>query len=255
MIQFKNICVQTSDSVTVLQDITFEIPKHKLTVICGPNGAGKTTLLRTLLGLQSVRSGEVTLSGQALKDLSSAEFSANLSWVPAVQTMPFSHTVREVVKWGLLNHRLSPEDTENEIISSLKVTDALHLIEKSINHLSQGEQKRVQISRAISTNAKTIVLDEPFAPLDHSSSLKVLKWIKESTHTNQKTVIASIHDIGIALNYADHVILLDKSRFLKAGTPLEVFQSKEFKTAFEIDLNILPTPHGIAYFVNPLNKE
>ncbi len=247
MIDVKNINVLDTNGRALIKDFSFQFLDQRITILVGPNGAGKTTLLRTLLGLRKVDSGTIAVAGQPLNTFSGSDYEQNFCWVPSEQSNSFAYSVAETMSWGLLTKRLSNLQIKQVIDQALDVVGLNRFQTRPMTELSSGEQKRAHIARAIACGAKTIVMDEPFAALDPSMSLRILKWMTLMSKSGQRNFIISMHDLGLALNYGDLVLLLKDGQLLKSGHPEDVFKSPEFSLAFDARMNTIELDGELAH--------
>ena len=205
-IECKNISVKYENQV-VLEDISFCIEPGDYICVVGENGAGKSTLVKTILGLESIKSGEIIFSDELNKN--------EIGYLPQ-QTQAqkdFPASVYEVVLSGCLNSRglnpfFSSKDKKlaNEMIKSLNIED---IKKKSFRELSGGQQQRVLLARALCATKKIIVLDEPITGLDPTVTREMYSLIKEINNKGI-TIIMVSHDINFAINNANKILHLKK---------------------------------------------
>lgn len=221
VIQLRGVHVLSPQNRLLLDNVTLDIPSGCFHSICGANGSGKTTLLRSICGLQKTSSGQVLINGQDLQKLTLKERSRWMAWVSAEHPMNFAYTAREVVAWGRWNRHggiLTASD-KRAVANALDAMQIQHLADRPITELSLGEQKRVHIARGIASEAKILIMDEPCAPLDAGVALDIMTWIQKATQVHGQTVVASVHDLAIAFNYANIVTLLNRGQVLAEGPP------------------------------------
>ncbi len=211
------------DSKLLLDRVSFEVPEASLFAILGPNGAGKTLLLRCLAGLLKPTSGTITGAPSPLV------------WVPLSQALPFGFLVRELVLMGRYAlHQGFAQTRDHE-----KTEAAIHAVgieeyaSRRYNSLSRGEQTKVDIARAIASEAKLILLDEPFSNLDIDAVLQMTKLFKSLQNTG-KTLIFSHHDLFTVSGLASHGLLLKKGRVLIKGHLHEVFKAPAIEEAYNV---------------------
>ncbi|MBC7532915.1 MAG: ABC transporter ATP-binding protein [Oligoflexus sp.] len=208
---------------TLLHEICFEVPPASLFAILGPNGAGKTLLLRCLADLLSPSSG--TILGRPEK----------LAWVPLSQALPFGFVVRDLVLMGRYSIHQGFAQAEDR-----RITDAaIHrigietLANRSYNSLSRGEQTKVDIARALASESKLILLDEPFSNLDIDAALQLTHLFHE-LRDDGKTLIFSHHDLHTLALLATHGLLLKQGRILQCGPLSEIFQASAIEEAYNV---------------------
>ena len=212
----------TYDAKAVLRDISLELRVGEWLGLIGPNGSGKSTLLRSLVGL-------VPSSGTVELGDGSAPGPTDLSLMPQAPELPPGMTVVEYVLLGRTSHLgwLSQESRHDRRIAT-DVLRRLHLAsfaERPVRHLSGGEAQRVVIARALAQQSPVLLLDEPTSALDLGHQVEVLELIDELRHEDGLTVVAAMHDLGLAGRYADRLALLDRGSLAALGEPAEVLDA------------------------------
>jgi len=220
---------KTPNEVEALHDVSLEIPENKITAIVGHTGSGKSTLIQTLNGLIIPTSGKITykdfvISSDIKKLKKIKELRKHISIVfqfPEYQL--FEETVEKDVAFGLKNYGYKEEE------AILKAHDALKLVgldesfyKRSPFELSGGEKRRVAIAGIIAIDPEVLILDEPTAGLDPLGSKIILDLIV-NLNKNGKTIIIVTHDMGIVLNHADHVIVINEGNIAFEGSPSTLF--------------------------------
>ena len=215
----------TIDGTSLLDTVSFEVPEGSIFTLLGPNGAGKTLLLRCLAGLLRPTSGEVTTT---LKP-------TQIAWVPLSQLWPFEFRVHDLVVMGRYSHHQGYVQTRDREAATraLERLGIETLYDRSYNSLSRGEQTKVDIARAIASDAELILLDEPFSNLDIDASLQLIKLFKELC-SEGKTLILSHHDLFSVNQLATHALLLRKGQVLQHGSLKEVFQEKAIEKTYNV---------------------
>ena len=188
--------------------------------LLGPNGSGKSTLLRTLLGLLPARAGEIRVDGLAMSSLPAADRARRIAYVPQAAEGDFEFTVREVAEMGRTAHgSLFRAPTQADREAAHRALDRLGigaLAERSIARVSGGERQLALVARALATEARTLVMDEPTANLDFANQSRVLDEIarlREAGHA----VLFTTHHPDHALRIADRALLLRAGRLIAAG--------------------------------------
>ena len=191
--------------------------RGKVTCLLGANGAGKSTLLRTLAGYQPYLSGEMTKVSPETMGVVLTE---------RIEAMGLR--VREVVAMGRHPYtgyfgRLSDAD-ENIIDEALRQVHVEHFAQRKFSSLSDGERQKVMIAKALAQQTPMILMDEPSAFLDFPSKVELMLLLRELAHTQEKAILLSTHDVGIALKMADELWLMQDQN-MTIGTPQELLQS------------------------------
>ena len=207
----------------------------------GPNGAGKTTLVRVLSGLLPPLRGEVRLLGMPLGDRSRTEIAKALAVVEQVQEgTAMGFTVREVVSMGRAPHqgawmRTTEADT-SLVDDALARCDLVALADRPAHQLSGGEQKRVAFARALAQEPKVLLLDEPGAFLDVRHQLDLYELLANQVREKNLACLVVMHDLNLAAQFADRVVLVKNGHVVAMGTVPEVMTYRILKETFDADL-------------------
>lgn len=238
-ISAQNISITLRENA-VLRDVSFSVNHGEYVALIGPNGAGKTTLLRALAALIEPQSGTLTLNETAFSKISTAQRATQICYLPQDHNVHWPISVRNVVALGRLPYRtalphLSDED-EQAIDEALQQTDMHGLAERRIDTLSGGEQVRALIARSLATKAPLILADEPIASLDPYHQLLCLELFR--SHAKQGgSVVVILHDLALAAQFADRVLLLDSGRLIADGPPQDVLSPAHMEEVYKIRLN------------------
>ncbi|MBF0487270.1 MAG: ABC transporter ATP-binding protein [Nitrospirae bacterium] len=228
MIEAKGITFKY-DSVTALNDVSICIERGLKYALLGANGAGKTTFLLHLNGILRPLSGKILLDGMEItyerKALSNLRRRVGIVFQdPEVQL--FSATVAEDVSFGPMNLGLSPEEVKRRVDDSLNACGIYELKERPTHFLSHGQKKLVAIAGVIAMEPQVLVLDEPIAGLDHVHREQVIQ-IFSTLNARGVTLIMSTHDIDLAYEWADRVIVMKEGAVAGIGTPIEIFSNEK----------------------------
>ncbi|WP_010254219.1 ABC transporter ATP-binding protein [Myroides injenensis] len=227
-----------SKQVIVQSDLNISLKQGALTALLGINGIGKSTLLRTLNGVQLPIHGQVTLNNRNINSYTENELAQQISIV-LTEKIPISNlTVYELIKIGRTpylswNTNLSDED-HNWINKAISLTNLEKLTNKSIHELSDGQLQRVLIARAIAQNTSIIILDEPTNHLDLHHKVSLIKLLKKLAKEENKAILFSAHDIDIALQLSDEIIILQEGYNVQ-GTSDELINKGIFNHFFPDD--------------------
>ena len=215
------------NNVTVVaRDINATLQGGELTCLLGPNGAGKSTLLRTLSAFLPAVSGQIFLLGRKLSDYTDKELSKVIGVVLTEKPDVRNMTVYDMVGlgrspytgfWGNLH------DEDRRIVDeAIEMVGIGPLRDRLIQTLSDGERQKVMIAKALAQQTPVIFLDEPTAFLDFPSKVEIMQLLHRLSRTMGKTIFLSTHDLDLALQMADKIWLLDKSKGVHIGTPQEL---------------------------------
>jgi iron complex transport system ATP-binding protein len=224
MIAFRSLSV-TLGGATILDGVSGSVEDGGWLTVIGPNGAGKSTLLRALAGLVPAR-GSVVVGGEDASTLGSRELARRMALVPQVPSMPPEMTVAEYVLLGRTPHlgylaRESRRDRELAA-QAIERLDLGAFAARRLGTLSGGERQRAVLARALAHQAPLLLLDEPTSMLDIGRGQQALELVDSLRNEGGLTVVATMHDLTLAGQYADRLLLLDAGKVVAAGTPREV---------------------------------
>lgn len=218
-------------SESVLNAITCSIDSGKILGILGPNGSGKSTLLKLLARVLRPRSGTVELFGNPLSRLSQVEVAKQVALVPQETMQIFPFTLAEMVLMGRFPHHRGWggwhwEDSDDRRIAhqAMEDLDVLHLGSRLVTDVSGGERQRAVIARALTQIPQVLLLDEPTAFLDLHHQLDIARILRRLNRERGLTVILVSHDLNLASQYCDRLMLLHHGQIAEVGSPLEVLR-------------------------------
>ncbi len=223
----------------VLQSLSAKAASGEFIALIGPNGCGKSTLLKTLCRVISPRSGRITVGDKNLRDLSLKERAKSIAYIAqSREAMPLMR-VEDIVRLGRAPYRgglgrLTAQD-ETAIASALAHTQSDKFKTRRFDSLSGGEQARILLARALAVNAPILLADEPIAALDPFYQLSMMEIFKAEAASG-KIVIAALHDLSLAAQFADRIWLMHQGRIIANGSPDEVLEAENLKTVFGIKL-------------------
>ena len=222
----------------ILNDTSFHVPAGQVLGVVGPNGAGKTTLLRLVYRYAKPLGGTVKIGGQDLWSMTPRAAARRVAAVLQEQPTDFALTVRDVVALGRLPHRqgfaAGGKGCAAIIDAALDRMGLLHLGTRSLGTLSGGERQRVMVARALAQDPEVLVLDEPTNHLDIRHQLEVLRLIRDL----DMTIVTSLHDLNMAAEVCDQILLLHKGHPLGFGPAAEVLSSDRVSEAFGVEARL-----------------
>lgn len=228
-----------SQGVPVLQELSVEIPKGKITALLGRNGCGKSTLLRILNRLLVPSAGQVWLEDRRLEEYPARELAQRMAHLTQSPTAPSGLTVRELVSFGrhpyqgLLGRR-SAKDREM-VDWALQKTELEALQGRPLEALSGGQRQRAWIAMALAQDTEYLLLDEPTTYLDIAHQLEVLELLAFLNREEKKTVVMVVHEPNHASQYADHIVGLAAGKVLLEGPPKEIFCDPPMRSLFGVE--------------------
>lgn len=228
---------------TLLHISELQLPAGGLTVILGHNGSGKSTLMRLLAGQQKPSQGRLLLHGQPLCRYRPRELARHMAWMP--QQLPVQQHLRvdELVRLGRFAwrgwlQRWQPEDRQI-CQHALQQTQTEHLAERLLSELSGGERQRAWLAMLLAQQAPILLLDEPSSALDLAHQYSLLQLLRRLADGGQHTVVAILHDINLALRYADRIIALQGGRLWFDGSPGDLLQHAQLAQLYGIHLEVV----------------
>ena len=231
----------------VLRGIDLEVRRGEVLCVAGPNGGGKSTLLRALTGLVPLDDGEVRIEGTRLQELSTRDRARRCAVQPQVEAPVFDYTVGQFVLLGRHPYRglLAPCGSEDRasVSRALERTDLSGFERRSIRSLSTGEWQRTLLARALAQEAPLLLLDEPAAHLDPGHRFAVHTLLRSLARQEGRAVLCVSHDLNLAAEFSDRMMLMSRGAVNAVGTPDEVMTESHLREAFHCDaLRVGPNP-------------
>ncbi|MXP27396.1 ATP-binding cassette domain-containing protein [Porphyrobacter algicida] len=196
-----------------LSDVSLMLEPGTITAICGPNGAGKSTLLETLAGLLEPDSGAALLDGEPLAAMTPRTRGQKIGYLPQAHEIAWDVPVRSLVALGRMPHG---DSDPAPVAASLAALDLQSFAERRAQSLSGGETARVLLARVLAGEPAWILADEPLAALDLAHQLALLRHLRSAAKAGAGVVLV-LHDLALAMNHADRVVVLDKGRVAADG--------------------------------------
>lgn len=227
-------------SKNVVEDVTLEIPKGKITSFIGPNGAGKSTVLSMISRLITRDSGEILLEDKDIKNQKSSDLAKKISILKQSNNISLRLTVRELVGFGRFPYskgRLTAED-QRMIDEALRYMEMEDLEDRFLDQLSGGQRQRAYIAMVIAQDTEYILLDEPLNNLDMKHSVQIMKVLRRLADDLGKTVVIVIHDVNFASVYSDYIVALKDGKIVKSGTTNEIINHPVLKEVYDMDIKI-----------------
>lgn len=226
------------DGQDILQRCCLSVGNGELIALIGPNGAGKTTLLRCVAGAMDY-SGSLSCSGKDIRAVSPGDRAALIGYLPQNGQIHWPMRVRDVVALGRLPfgkhaqpRNLGKDDPVTRIMRDCGVD---HLSRRIANTLSGGERARVLLARAMATQASVLLADEPLASLDPRHQLSTMEALRHYASTG-RSVVAVLHDIGMAIRFADRVVVMQNGRIAGTGSGKDLLQCGLLEDVFRVRL-------------------
>lgn len=220
---------------TVLHPTSFKVGAGRVLGIVGPNGAGKTTLLRLLYRFHRPTTGTIHIDDEDIWDLSARAAAQKIAAVLQEQPSDFALTVTEIVALGRTPHKRgfggATDKRDNDMIkTALNRLDLENIASRHLGTLSGGERQRVMVARALAQEPRLLILDEPTNHLDIRHQLDVLDLIR----TLPLTIITSLHDLNLAADICDDVLMLSNGQTIGFGPPSNILNEGAVSDVFQV---------------------
>lgn len=236
----KNLSKQY-DGKTVVDDVTFHIPKGKVISMIGPNGAGKSTVMGIISRLIARDSGMVDFDGRDIGKWNNRELAKRLAILTQSNNIQMKLTVRELVAFGRFPYsggRLTKED-QAMIDKAVDYMELGGFQDRFIDELSGGQRQRAYIAMVIAQDTEFILLDEPTNNLDIYHATNMMKIVRRLCDELGKTVILVLHEINYAAFYSDYICAFKDGRIAKFGTVEEVMTKETLSQIYQVDFEIM----------------
>ena len=233
----------------VLRDLSLTFPSGKVTVVAGPYGCGKSTLLKALSGILPP-TGSAKLDSEELLALPPRLLARKIAFLPQSRQVP-EITVRRLVLHGRFPYLSYPRQyrPEDQAIAErcLEQMGLTPLADRSLSTLSGGQRQKAYIAMALAQDTPVVLLDEPASFLDISHQRQLMQLARQLADSG-KTVVLVLHDLAMALEYADHLVLLCEGRTAAQGAPGDICRSGSIRRVFGVEVNSIQTPDGLKYY-------
>lgn len=232
----------------ILKNINFSLEKGEIICILGENGSGKSTLLKSLLKLIEIKSGDVFVDENNLKNFDNKKLSRVISYIPQIHFPSFDYNVVDVILMGNYSkkngifYKFTKLDYDKvyEILESLGIS---YLAEKNYRHISGGERQLVLIARALLQANNYIFMDEPIANLDYGNQLKIME-ICNRLKAKDIGFLITTHNPNHALVYADKVLIVQKNKEIFFGKTDEILTKEKLEKLYDIPIEIFELDNG-----------
>src|SRR5215831_7295878 len=238
----------TQAPLFTLEATSFQARPGEIVAILGPNASGKSTLLQLIAGVLSPLSGRILLNGFVIHSLSPRTRAQRIAMVQQESRLLFPARVWEFVMQGRHAHGRSmrfESHTDMQIVQdALMHVSAADLADRLMDQISGGEKQRVILARALAQQPLLLLLDEPTLHLDIGAQVDLLDSLRHLVAVNRYTVIVVTHELNLVGEYADQVVLLQKGKCLRVGSPASVYQRELLEQVFQAPLTVEMTVAG-----------
>jgi iron complex transport system ATP-binding protein len=231
---------------TVLHGIDLAIGSGERVALIGPNGAGKSTLLRVVTGLVAPSEGTVAIGGDPLRSIDRATLARRVAVVPQQVVVPFAIRVEELVGLGRLPHEdpmrgARPADRA-AVAAAIERVGIGHLLGRDVRELSLGERQLALVALAVAQATPVLILDEPTVHLDLRHQVGTMELLVDLNERDGTTVLAVLHDLGLAAAFFPRLVLIDAGRVVADGAPAEVLSDQRIRDVFGVDPSMVRLP-------------
>lgn len=226
--------------------VDLAVQRGLFTVIIGPNACGKSTLLRTMSRLLKPTAGHVLLDGRDIHAYKARDVARRLGVLPQSAVAPDGITVQDLVRRGRYPHqsfiaRWSVED-EAAVTTALEATRMTELADRPVDQLSGGQRQRAWVALALAQESETLLLDEPTTFLDISHQISLLDLFAQLNADAGRTVVAVLHDINHAVQYAHHLVVMKAGAVIAQGKPADIITPQLLEDVFAIEAAVIDDP-------------
>ena len=230
----------------ILRDVSFSVKAGEMLGIIGPNGSGKTTLLKIIARLLAPARGRVLIDGRDTADWPPRTLARTMAVVPQETQIDFEFTVQDIVEMGrspYLRRFQSMSHQDREIIeAAMAATSVLSLAERPMTELSGGERQRVIVARALAQEPKVLLLVEPTASLDINHEVEIFQLLRQLTSQHGLITVVVLHDLDLAAEYCDQLLLLAQGAVVADGSAEEVIKGEILAGVYGVDIAVYPNP-------------
>jgi len=239
MIEIRDVVKRYGDK-NVIDHVSVNIDRGKITTFIGPNGAGKSTLLAMISRIIDKTSGEVLIEGKRLEQWKSNELAQKISILKQTNHITVKLTVRDLISFGRFPYskgKLTKEDWEyvDEAINYMRLTD---IQDKFLDQLSGGQRQRAFIAMVIAQNTDYVLLDEPLNNLDMKHAVEIMKTLRQLVDELGKTVVLVVHDINFASCYSDYIVALKDGKIAKEGGVEDIINGEVLESIYEMKFDV-----------------
>ena len=247
-LSFRYSTTEGRERIWTLNHLSFHVDAGEILGVVGPNGSGKSSLLKVLSGYLPAGEGDVSLGGLSLGKRSQADIARLVAVVPQEYQQVFPFTVAETVLMGRFPHRTARwwsmgigDETASDLACAhhaMIETDVLSLADRLVSDLSGGERQRVMIARALAQAPNILLLDEPTAFLDLLHQIEICSILRRLKEERGLTVVLVSHDLNLASQYCDRILMLKAGALFRLGTPHEVIGVDALRAVYGCDVLI-----------------
>lgn len=245
MIKLENINVSYQRK-KVIDNLSLSFNRGEFCALLGPNGAGKSTLLRLIVDPQLEKTGNLVISGKKFKEWNRQELAKHLAIIPQDFHLQFDYKVEDLVLMGrfpYLGNWQNYKEIDNNIVDKILLElDLIEIRKKLYSKISGGERRRVSIARALAQQTEVLLMDEAFANLDINHQLEIMQLLWEINREHNKLIILVSHNINLASEYCDRIIMLKEGKVIADGHPEQIVTPQNIESLYNAKLKIIKNP-------------
>ncbi len=256
MLKLDSIALQFGDT-PILDQVSLHIESGQVVVVLGPNGAGKSSLLKVASGDLQPSDGRVSFNQQSLAETALRDKALHMAVLPQHSTLTFPFLARDVVALGRTPHDTGVAIDQEVVEAAMRATDAWYLRDQYYTNLSGGEKQRVQMARVLAQvwlptddKLRLAILDEPTSALDYAHQQLVAKLLRQRAEDGV-AVLTAMHDLNLAAQCADVMVLMCCGRVRAVGRPEDVLQTDILREVFQVEFHRITHPQsGRPWLIN-----
>ncbi len=249
ILKVENLSTGYGDFIA-LKSVNFIIDEGEFVGIIGPNASGKTTLLRTIAKILPVRSGNIYLLEKNITEYNYREYSKKVAFATNVSDYALNYNVYDFLMLGRYPWNFEVDGKEfKEIYENFELE---RIFRKKLNELSSGELQRVIVAQALIQSSCLLLLDEPVSHLDIAHQIHILDVLKKINQEKKLTILASFHELNLACEYCDKIILISNGEVRKIGTPHEVIDYRIIEEVYNTQVIVKVNPISKKPYVIPV---
>ncbi len=251
-ITFKHVRKTYPGGVTVVPDLNLEIQHKEFVILVGPSGCGKSTTLRMIAGLEDISDGELLIGDRVVNDVAPKD--RDIAMVFQNYALYPHMTVYKNIAFGLIQKKVPKDEIDKRVHEAAKALDLEHLLNRKPKALSGGQRQKVYFAMALAQDTPLVLLDEPATYLDLGHQLELMERIS-LLRSRGKTVVAVLHDLPQALEWAGHIVVMKDGRLAGEGSPEEVFRQGILDQVFGLTCRRLTVDGQERYFFTKGKRE
>lgn len=248
MLEFNNVSMAIGKH-SLTQNLSMQLQRGQIHVLIGPNGTGKTSLLRALFGELPLQQGAISFQGRTLSDLGASQWRQQFGYMPQNTQLELDLSVLEVVVLGRLQSlklRLSDDDLR-AALRALQDLGIAHLADRPLHSLSGGQRQMALFAQVLLRDPQIMMLDEPVSALDLQHQMHLMEHLHQQTRDKNWVTLVVLHDLNLAAQFADQLIVLADNRLQAFGPPAEVLTAELITRLYQVPVDIHHDRDGLPY--------